>query len=102
MAALRRDETGPIHTRNLVIPTSYIYMIPSALYFEQTRPGIFRADPPRPGTFCSASHCGERHDVRQRAPIDRDSLVEFEIRLRKQRDGGAFRLRFARPPKIPL
>jgi hypothetical protein len=37
MAALRRDETGPIHTKNLVIPTSYT--IPTVLYFEQTLPG---------------------------------------------------------------
>ena len=38
---------------------------------------------------CQAAQIGERPDVRGRAPIDRDSLVEFEIRLRKQRDGGA-------------
>src|SRR5437870_10328626 len=40
---------------------------------------------------CQAAQIGERRDVRGRAPIDRDSLVEFEIRLRKQRDGGAVR-----------
>jgi hypothetical protein len=31
MAALRRDETSAIHTKNLVIPTSY--------FFEQRRAG---------------------------------------------------------------
>ena len=40
---------------------------------------------------CQAAQIGERRDVRRRAPIDRDSLVEFEIRLRKQRNGGAVR-----------
>jgi hypothetical protein len=30
MAALRRDETPPIHTKNLVIPTTYSFEQPRA------------------------------------------------------------------------
>ena len=38
MAALRRDETGPIHTKNLVIPIAY--MIPVAYISSMPRPGV--------------------------------------------------------------
>jgi hypothetical protein len=38
-----------------------------------------------------AAQVGDRFDFGRQLPIDRDALVEFEIRLRKQRDGSASR-----------
>ena len=59
--------------------------------FGQQAPGDEVGGVARLDAGGQAAQIGGRRDVRREPPVDRDTLVEFEVGLRKQHAGGALR-----------